>query len=315
MRQHLANPASNNLSAGFKEDKIISAIAESGYPLQGRIARKLQSEFYVTEEWGYFDQVTNLHRSLDILANQQHKTIFSERVHPLCTLLVECKRSESPYIFFRRIADYKIPQFPHVLGVHERIALHQRLESNQRRITKVDIGDTLGLEELAFINPGPSRSTGFSKIIRKGKGFELSGEGPFKNIILPLARALDHTRELYRPTGDPTSIYPKLSLCICVLEAPMILVEEPEKLNDPCLVPWIRVVRQEAQPRVKSHGVSFRFYVVDFIHVEYFDTMIKDHVLPFFDGFAGRIVQKGSVLSLGSATVRDLANWQWQEVT
>ena len=313
MRQDGDNPKGNTLSDGFPEAKVISAIADSGYPLQGRVARNLQGEFRVTEEWGYFDKSTNTHRSLDLFAYRRHDS-RSDRIRPSCALLVECKRSQYPYVFFRRMADYEIPQFPRVLGIAEIINLRQRITSTQMSMRGFSAAQILGLEELPFLVPGPPRSVGFSKLMRKGKELELSGAEPFHSIVLPLSRALDHARELYKPPANQSWAAPTLTLCICVLDAVMILVEDPDRVADPLLTPWIRVVRQETPLDLKLRKAPFIYYAIDVVHADHFDIFVHKHLTPFFDVFSTRVMEKSDILVSGGGDVQDLDKWDWRQV-
>ena len=52
MRAHQQNPERNKLPEGINEAALVGAIAVSGYPLQGEVARLLRAEFEVVEEWG-----------------------------------------------------------------------------------------------------------------------------------------------------------------------------------------------------------------------------------------------------------------------
>jgi hypothetical protein len=313
MRQHGENPNGNTLSAGFPEAKVISAIAQSGYPLQGRIARKLQGEFAVTEEWAYFDKSTDTHRSLDLFAYRRHHS-GSNTIHPSCALLIECKRSQYPYAFFQRIADHEIASFPHVLGINETINLRRRITSTQMSMRSFSAAKVLGLGESPFLAPGPPRSAAFSKIMRKGKELELSGAEPFHEIVLPLSRSLDHATELYKPPGNQSQIFPLLTLSICVLDAVMLLVEDPDRVTDPLLTPWVRVVRQETRLDQKRYRTPLKYYVVDVVHVDYFETFLHKHLMPFFDMFSSRVMQKSNILVSGEGDVQDLEKWDWQQV-
>jgi hypothetical protein len=74
----------------------------SGYPLQAVVAEKLMDAgFKVVEEWGFIDKDTKEQRSLDILAFKKLRN-DKDTVIPSLTLLIECKRTIHPFVFFKK---------------------------------------------------------------------------------------------------------------------------------------------------------------------------------------------------------------------
>ena len=103
MKRVPSNPGSNKLGSGVTEKAVNEAVAKSGYPLQTIIARSLRGqEFGVNEEWSYIDRDTSDLRTLDIMAAKLFYDFESEptRVRPTLNLLIECKQSNLPFIFF-----------------------------------------------------------------------------------------------------------------------------------------------------------------------------------------------------------------------
>src|SRR5687768_10945920 len=117
MRQSSTNPSKNVLGPSVKEAALIKAIETSGYPLQGIVAEKLiDAGFEVAEEWGFIDRDTNEHRSLDISASRKWGD-NKDPVVPSLSLLIECKRSTHPYVFFKKVSEVPAHVFPLVSGV------------------------------------------------------------------------------------------------------------------------------------------------------------------------------------------------------
>ena len=114
MDQHKDNPLANQLPKGVEEDKLLDAVRTSGYPLQSVVARELSSHFTVVEEWGYKDKTENVHRTLDVYCFRELETLgpITPRVH----LLIECKRSDLPYVFFVPGVTRLPRDFPEMLG-------------------------------------------------------------------------------------------------------------------------------------------------------------------------------------------------------
>ena len=186
MRKDAQNPPKNELPSECKEEALISAIEQSGYPLQGEVAYKLKNHFHLIEEWGYFDKSVDMHRSLDIFEHRQSYNDNQNAVRPSCSVLVECKRSKYPYVFFSRSTEQIIDGFPAVAHVGPVDISDRSGTSRSFFVSRV-----LGVDEDAFVS-GAQMCNTFARGIRKGRDIELSGTDPFNSIILPLARAVDH---------------------------------------------------------------------------------------------------------------------------
>jgi hypothetical protein len=184
MDQHKDNPPENQLSKGVEEDKLLDAVRVSGYPLQSVVARELSSHFTVTEEWGYKDKTENVHRTLDVYCFRELKG--TEPITPRLHLLVECKRSDLPYVFFVPGVSRLPKDFPEMLGCGSfSLSIPQGTQD-------ASAADFFCANELSFVSPGPAIATAFARAERRNKGgFELSGGVPFNQVVLPLASAME----------------------------------------------------------------------------------------------------------------------------
>lgn len=301
------NPSGNRLASGISEPNLIRAIESSGYPLQGVVASKLQAEFGVTEEWGYIDRDTKEPRSLDVFAFK--KLPDDGDLQPHLVLLIECKRSIHPYIFFKNVVDREIPLFPKITGLARKSTTVN--ESSGRRSSATSGASILGLAELPFVRPGPPHCSAFAKAVAKGDKVTLSGSSPFNSLILPLVKAYDHASSLYTTDGNSARLYPTLILCVGVLDAPLLLVNSPSQASTPVLAPWVRVSRQEAHP--DHYRIRYVHYVVDVVHVDFFDEFVSNHLMPFVDEFVSR-AQKQKPILFNGGTVENLDNWRWEDI-
>ena len=113
------NPPTNKLGSGLTEADVLDAVSKSGYPLQTIIANFLRPQFHVQEEWSYDDKDTHEPRTMDILAEKWLWDINQEqpRVRPALDLLVECKQSALPYVFFLSSSKPLVPHFPRLTGL------------------------------------------------------------------------------------------------------------------------------------------------------------------------------------------------------
>ncbi len=301
------NPPLNRLQSGVTPELLESAVRQSGYPLQRVVAEGLAGKFEVTEEWGFVDRVTQEHRSLDVFAHRR----ISE-----CTqlwldaaLLVECKRSDLPFIFFEAAVPRTPAEFPLVAGLRGRTP---ELHVTDVGSTTASVARFLGLHEFPFVSAGPPTCSSFTKSERKSKDLRLSGTVPFNQVIMPLASAVEHFMSIQKQIGSQTTVPVCLTHQICVLDGSMVLVRGGTDAPQLTLCPWVRVVRQEVAVE-RQHGF-WRHYVVDFVHRAYISTFVDDHFLPFAQQFAERAASVEGILAATKARVPDLKEWDFKDL-
>lgn len=125
MKSAKNNPQSNKLLPGLTESTLLEAVEKSGYPLQTIVANFLRAYFkkgeifHLQEEWSYRDKDENELRTIDILAEKWLWNIEQgqPKVSPVLNLLIECKKSDLPYVFFLSPTKPWIPQFPLLAGL------------------------------------------------------------------------------------------------------------------------------------------------------------------------------------------------------
>src|SRR2546430_2614394 len=74
------------------------------------------------------------------------------RTSPDLALLVECKRSEHPYVFFQRITSRPIPGFPVIAGLRPTISIYAQ---GSNGVAETPPSSVLGLDRLSFVASGP----------------------------------------------------------------------------------------------------------------------------------------------------------------
>jgi hypothetical protein len=309
VKENDRNPAANAIPTHIVEDQLVQALVSSGYPLQGQVAHHLNREFNVIEEWGYIDDESGHHRTLDVYA-QKDLDGLEDEVQPGLLLLIECKRSRNPYVFFQTAGIREITDFPTVSGIH-----HNKINISERqggRSTKCSISQLLRLDALPFVAEPPPVCSAFSQAIPEGKGVSLSGADPFNHVILPLVKALRHGRTMFTLTTGQHLIFPIIQLAVCVLDAPMLLVEDPVRADEPVLTPWVRVARREATKDERGL-LRNRFFAVDFVHIAFFLQLVRDHLMPFAVEFAQRSITLADALRRG-ASVPTLDGWDIEQV-
>lgn len=315
--QQPANPPGNVLGPNIDTANFLAALEESGYPLQGVVTEALTHRFVPTEEWGYIDRDTGSHRSLDIFAFRNLSSDESSGpVLPSLVLLVECKRSDLPYVFFQNVVPRRIQGFPMVTGRNaSTVAISEPIRGGRTRTKSIPTGTAFGLAKQPFVavdRPPQCSSLARAEPIKGGR-FRLSGTDPYNRLVLPVVRAMDQARWLYRDHGSDSILYPRLISGLCVVEAPMLLIEGPRQPLKPVMAPWIRVVRREAVADVKSWR-SFQYYAVDVIHAAFVEEYIERHLIPFASAFAEAVAEHQAVLMKGGVVEDVDGTWAWSDV-
>jgi hypothetical protein len=319
----IINPPRNGLHAGLPIEELKELVRRSGYPLHAAVAKKLEKEFFVTEEWGYPDRNTQEHRSLDMFAFKvlPEQNVHGRIVRTNIALLVECKQSALPYFFFQSVTyeNRPIKKFPTIAGVPQlEVAFGQTFR-------EVAPAECLGLASEPFFNE-PPRCVALARAAKKGlnseytesdaaktktKNLEITGADAYQNVILPLVSAMNHLRELYRPVSEP-GCNATLALAVCVLDAPMILVTGSPEDPELTMTPWVRVARLETE-KLKT-GFRHSTEVVDFVHRDALGDFIPA-LLCTAEVFSERAARVLPLFRKGRANVPSLDQWKWDQIT
>lgn len=302
----------NELPKGVTVRQIQDAIRASGYPLQLDIASRLNGSWLVTEEWSYIDRTSGDLRALDISAYlplHEEPLSAAHNVRPGLELLIECKRSELPYVFFKAATSPEIADYPQIHGIRSR-----DVDVNVvRATTQIPLSKLLRLSDEGFSRgPVPTCAT-FSKAVRKGGTFELSGSEAFNSVVMPLLSALDHSYRTSMHDHEHHFYFPVLTLAVCVVDAPMVLADV--LAEGVTMSSWIRLVRHEATAARKGVLGRTGFYGIDVVHREFFDEYLTKHVLPFANVFKKRVEAKPFVLRGDAVEVPDLLSWSWTDIS
>ena len=312
MDSHPNNTPENAVPPGVTEKQISDAIQKSGYPLQIVIANELRNNgFGLTQEWSFLDRDTFELRTMDVHAQKHFYDLGDQRfIRPQLDLLIECKQSDLPYVFFKCEEGVWIADMPCFAG----------LKSETIKVTSDDdpsswnygLIQLFGMENDEFLTT-PDCSPTFSKCVRKGSDVRLSGVESYNGLVLPLIKAQQHLFNVESPVD--TAVYFDLHMIISVgvIDAPLIVVEcESEPV--PKLQPWIRVVRHEHQKDIETRHDQSRRWGIDIVHKSYFSTYIKEHVVPFSQRIAELALRHEHVLQSCSGFVSGMGADSWNNI-
>ena len=300
MEQAPHNPAGNQLGAGLTEDQIRDAVAKSGYPLQTIVGDLLRSKvvaedanFQVQEEWSYVDRDTKELRAVDLLADLRlYDWKLHPRVRPHLNLLIECKQSALPFIFFETSRTPWLTNFPTIAGLaKDKIVLTSDDDPSSWIYT---VPHALSLDKEPFQTALRTCHT-LSKCVRKGSAIELSGSEAYNGLILPLVKAVQHFVRSQSPVDTRWYFDCHATLAVAILDAPMVSVGAGQMGPNLTAVPWVRVVRHEYEEEAERFERD-QLWVVDVVHREFVSAYLDEHDCRLLDvlGSESYVIQPNS---------------------
>jgi hypothetical protein len=317
------NPPTNQLGSGISEADVSSAVSRSGYPLQSIVANLIRGQassrkgrpFYIQEEWGYVDKDTQDLRTIDILAQEWLYDVESgpeRKVRPALNLVVECKQSALPYVFFLSQTRPDVRHFPLIAGLfHEALEI---VSDDDPSTWTFDILHSLGLDSHPFLTTEPEYCTTFAKCIRASGNVELSGSEPFNGLILPILKAMQHFQVIETPPKAALYFDCHAVIGIGVLDAPMIGIRASGQHHVPVLLPWVRAIRYETDEILDWHRTKRGLSAIDIVHKDFFKDYLCKHLFPFAEVFSGLAAKHEEELASGKAFAAGFGKDSWLDI-
>ena len=252
-------------------EEIRKAIEDySGYPFEMQIARRIGATGYLVDpNYSFEDQDIGVARELDFHAIGVD--IISARTEEFLWVVVlgSCKDNRNPYVFFTRESilsgitlDSDLPIAGRPLKVYP--------ENDDWS----DLGWYLGLHKLLHIATTPSVSSQFCQLVRKSSKWQVQAETIFKDIFVPLIKALSREIQDYNercvPTKGDESLNYQIYYPLLVFKGPMFEYYVPT--NGPAEVrpaQHIVVIRDYQSKTVKCR------YAFDAIHESYLEQYLQ----------------------------------------
>lgn len=291
-----------DLPGGIEEEAFIEAVETSGYPLQIVVGSTLVERGYgLEEEWAFGDPDTGERRSLDVVAVSDHHTGPASTEHATIkfaqALLIECKQSRNPYLFFESVAPPELVHFPEMLGIGSDIVAPK----GTLGIGGDPIGEFLSVQDEALLKTPPIAAS-LSRAEPKGKRVVLSGDHAYNSLLLPLTKGFANYSRQYRGGrpdryGNAERVFTvRLALPLAIIDAPMVFVGRPSEEPRIQNVDWVRlVVRHPITWHRWEHGTmqgGGGFTVVDVVHRTFLSSFLNDYWEPFGTQFFARFASK-----------------------
>lgn len=297
--QEAGNPPANSLPNGLDARSLLDAVEESGYPLQAKASDIIGDAFdapetaAIYEEWRYIDQDSGQPRALDIRASVGPLNhALDPRVEPFLELLVECKRSELPWVFFCRPGSGHTISTPRIAGLPSDTIAISGLDGFTTLLPALQV---LGLISDPFVLDAAPTATNFVRARRKGKRLELSGDQAWSQVTLPLLKAAEHLISTATPPSTWRKFDARLVIPIAVLDAPMVTVTMDGDESRMTHSPWIRVERFESLAASTFYRRPL-LSMFDVVHIEYLTTYLSE-VDRYGKKFAASVLSRQEVLA------------------
>jgi hypothetical protein len=216
-------------------------------------------------------------------------------------LLIECKQSDLPYVFFVSATQPQLREFPYFAGLaQDRIVI--KTDDDPSTYTETILG-ALSLSEHPFVRDAAEPCMTFSKCVRQGNKIELSGTDAFQKTVLPLMKALQYFKKQERPPTTARYFDCHIPLAIAVIDAPMIAARIQNNVTSLSLTPWVRIVRHEAVDPAPFYD-----------RIQTFGKYLQQHALPFALQFTPLAIKHHVELSTGKGFASGMNACDWRDI-
>jgi hypothetical protein len=315
----------NQLSSGVTKEMVEAAVAASGFPLQTRVAKTMRSAFplqtdwlfHVQEEWSYIDEESDILRALDLRVESDLyplSEVNDRPVRPGVSILIECKQSELPFVFFATESWSGLPMFP-LYGGLRRQNIHV-ITDDDLSTWNLRVPEALGLREDPFVRSAPRYGTSLIRCSwKKGGALELSGPDAYQGIVLPLLKAARYLKRSMRTKGQPFYHDLHAIIPLAVIDGPMMIATEASADQQELeFVPWVRLIRHEPQRSARfPHPVDL-VLALDVVSYDFLAEYVQKHLVPFAMTFGDRAKKHAEVLSSGQGYIEGMGADSWQNI-
>jgi hypothetical protein len=229
------------------------------------------------------------------------------------SLLIECKRSEMPYIFFASDSRPGRGGFAvSVAGLHQdEISVRTDDDMSTWSFTTLR---ALGLADHTFVADPPRVAMTFSKAARRGKELELSGTDPYQSLVLPLTKALRGYTGRIAPPKTAMYFDLVLPLAVAVIDGPMVVASVAQSGVSYELHPWVRVYRHDVDMAAARRFEREKLHAIDCVHSDWLEEYLLQHLNPFAEEFGRRSLVHDHEIATGSAFAEGMNRDSWSDL-
>jgi hypothetical protein len=260
--------------------KMMEALRKSGYLFEHEVAIAVERcGFHAERSHAYVDPEEGKSREVDIRGYKlgfQNKTFrFWVGVH----LFIECKDSESPFVFLQtKKGQHELdnPEGSEYLFPSRAIKTNSPVRMTAH-----------GLHREHYHYKEPKKSVQFAKIIRKGGSFSALHENVYDALILPQVKAIRQYMKgfnfLYSTKYEQEHV--QLFFNAIVVRDHLFALDLDKPGAEPEPVGRASFVRQIEMKDIKGK------YLVDFVKQSYLETYINEEVLGFARAIAEQFAE------------------------
>lgn len=272
-------------------DQILGALEGSGFLFEQEVATTLESYgFHVETSWPYLDPDTKKSREIDLRAIKNYLQDENNKLQVFVELLVECKDSRSPLVFFeRRKNKRELEASSPKEYIFPKKTYRQILSENSYR--EVPAFVHLDLAPTHYYFQDSNKATQFTKIVRKGSNWVANHDGIYDSLFLPMAKVLE-TRiksipKTHRP-GEWCTVW--LYFPVVVIRDHLISLSGNSENHE--LIPKGRIsfVRNLDSDSLQGS------YLVDFVTSEYLERYLDKDVGVFAKAVSDLALSSPSLL-------------------
>jgi hypothetical protein len=125
--------------------------------------------------------------------------------------------------------------------------------------------------------------------------------------------ALEHWKAYNKPYEGDKQFWAPLSLCVCVIDAPLVVVEEMPSAPAVRLCPWIRVKRQESVIG-RDDRRRPKHYVIDVVHKSFLEEFITKEVSSLTELYCHRVKALTPILADCRGSVQNIDSFTWGDL-
>jgi len=292
----------------ISKEKILQCIKKSGYPFEQIVASCLEEvKWYPTLNYAFTDFETTVSREIDVLAEKHIwiESLSKQQNQPLvrlnAELLIECKQTKSPLVFFcrpKQISDFfctpnnEIVQYS---GIKSEVVVKPR---NERDTYSFTASQFLRFGKLSHYSKSKEKATQFCKIYWKGKDLRADHAEVYQSFIVPLIKAVAYQKMLRRP--KPTWRYFDMYLHYPI----MIVKGDIFKVDSECKsiegVNHVELVRNYYSAKIGGT------YHIDVVSESYFRKFVDDVLMPSIKTMEKEVRKRDKALAKGEMRVRSI---------
>lgn len=256
-------------------DQILTALEKSGFLFEQEMATILEEDgFHVETSWPYLDVDTKKSREIDLRAVKTFLHSEEHKIQVFAEILVECKDSSSPFVFLERPKNKREKtSFRPKEYIFPCKFYREAVSANSFK--EVPAFTHLGLASSHYYFRSPSKTTQFSKVVRKGSDWVANHDGIYDSVFLPIAKAVEARLKSIGANNGGEWRFVWLIFPVVVLRDHLMVLTvngQEKNLTERGRVTFVRNLDSDT---LKGD------YLVDFVTSRYLKNYLNDDVSQF----------------------------------